>query len=263
MLKIKNLSSSYGSKQILNKINFNIKKDEVLSILGANGSGKTTLLKAIVGILPYKGDIFIANQNVKNLSRKQRASLIAYVPQYSNIPFDFNVLEIVLMGRFHSSSLNLSYSQTDKDEAIIALKQVGIENFSKRVFRNLSGGEKQLVLIARALAQKSKIIIMDEPVTGLDLGNQMRLLDLITSLSNNGKTIIQTTHYPDHALKISTQVLWLDKGKILDFGSPKEVINTQRIYDIYKVKSELLNHPDKNINYILPLQFIHKENNEV
>ncbi|MFT7003057.1 MAG: iron complex transport system ATP-binding protein, partial [Sulfurimonas sp.] len=114
-------------------------------------------------------------------------------------------------------------------------------------------------LIARALAQRSKIIIMDEPVTGLDLGNQMQLLDLISTLANDGKIIIQTTHYPDHALRVSSQVLWLDKGEILAFGLPKEVISTQRIHDVYGVQSELMIHKDNGIGYILPLKYTRKD----
>lgn len=258
MIQIENLFCGYGSKEILSDINFNIDKRAVLSILGANGSGKSTLLKAIVGILPYEGNIFIDKNNIKELSRKKRASLIAYVPQSSGISFDFNVLEIVLMGCFHSSSLNFSYSQKNKNEALEALKKVGLEDFKTRIFRNLSGGEKQLVLIARALAQKSKIIIMDEPVTGLDLGNQMRLLDLISTLAYNGKIIIQTTHYPDHALRVSTKVLWLDKGKIIAFGLPENVITPERIYDVYGVESEFIKHKKNGIGYILPLKFIQK-----
>jgi iron complex transport system ATP-binding protein len=256
MIKVQNLSGGYNSKKILNDVSFSIEEGQVLSILGANGSGKSTLLKAMVGILDYEGDIFIDDKNTDSLSRKQRASLVAYVAQSSSIPFDFNVLEIVLMGRFHESSFNFTFSKQDKEEACAALRQVGIEEFKTRVFKNLSGGERQLVLIARALAQRSKIIIMDEPVTGLDLGNQMQLLDLISTLANDGKIIIQTTHYPDHALRVSSKVLWLDKGEILAFGSPEEVISTQRIYDVYRVDSELMIHKDNGIGYILPLKYI-------
>lgn len=258
MIQVSNLFSGYGKKEILRDVSFQIENAEVLSILGANGSGKSTLLKSMVGILPYAGDIFIDGQDVKLLSKKERASFIAYVPQSSTIPFDFNVLEIVLMGRFHTSSFQFSYPKKDRDEAHEALKQVGMEKFEKRVFKNLSGGERQLVLIARALAQKSKIIIMDEPVTGLDFGNQMRLLELISTLSNDGTIIIQTTHYPDHALRISSKVLWLDTGKILAFGTPSEVIQTQRIYDIYHVKSELIFHQETGIGYVLPVKFVQK-----
>jgi len=260
MIEVSKLFCGYGSKQILNEISFSIKAGTILSILGANGSGKSTLLKAMVGTLPYKGDIFIEKRNVTQYNRKQRASLIAYVPQSSSIPFDFNVLEIVLMGRFHASSLgSLSYSKQDKEEVYLALKKVGIEDFQKRIFKNLSGGEQQLVLIARALVQKSKIIIMDEPVTGLDLGNQMRLLDLISTLANDGKIIIQTTHYPDHALRVSTDVLWLQKGNILAFGTPREVITPKRISDVYRVDSEFITHKENGIEYILPLKFNKKD----
>jgi len=259
MIQVNELFCGYGSKEVVKQISFSIEKGTVLSILGANGSGKSTLLKALVGILPYKGEILIEEKDAKELEKKQRASLIAYVPQSSTIPFEFSVLEIVLMGRFHSSSLKFSYSQNDKDEAMSALKQVGIESFATKVFKNLSGGEKQLVLIARALAQKSKIIIMDEPVTGLDLGNQMRLLDLINSLKSSGKIIIQTTHYPDHALHVSTKVLWLEKGEILAFGSPKEVITPKRILHIYNVRSEIYKSDSSGREYILPEKFLQKD----
>jgi iron complex transport system ATP-binding protein len=256
---ISNLSCGYDNKQIIHDISFKINEGEVLSILGANGSGKSTLLKAIVGILPYQGDVSYANENLNLLSVKKRASLIAYVPQSSTIPFDFNVLEIVLMGRFHSSTSYLGYSKQDKIEALEALEEVGMKNFTTRIFKNLSGGERQLVLIARALAQKSRIIIMDEPVTGLDFGNQMRLLELIARLSKDGKIIIQTTHYPDHALRVSDKVLWLDKGKILAFGVPKEVITEEKIFNIYKVKSKLIYNEAYDISYVLPMKFIQKE----
>lgn len=256
---ISNLSCGYNNKEIIHDISFKINEGEVLSILGANGSGKSTLLKAIVGILPYRGDISYANENLELFSVKKRASLLAYVPQSSTIPFDFSVLEIVLMGRFHSSVSYLGYSKQDKIKAFEALEEVDIKNFATRTFRNLSGGERQLVLIARALAQRSKIIIMDEPVTGLDFGNQMRLLELIRKLSQDGKIIIQTTHYPDHALRISDQVLWLDRGNILAFGSPKEVITQEKIYDIYKVKAKLIHDEAYDIRYVLPIQFMPKE----
>lgn len=259
MIIVENLVSGYGKKSVLKGVDFHVKKGEVLSILGANGSGKSTLLKSIVGLLEYKGDIFIEKHNAQDLTKKQRASLIAYVPQSSLIPFDFNVLDIVLMGRFHSSVLAVSYSKEDKEIALEALKTIGIQKFQARSFQSLSGGEKQLVLIARAIAQKSKIIIMDEPVTGLDLGNQMRLLDLITKLAVEGKTIIQTTHYPDHALRISHKVLWIDSGEVLCFGEPKVVIDTQRIQDIYKVEAKYIQDTSSNLEYLLPIKFIQKK----
>jgi len=254
VIQVSNISSSYGNKQIIKNVSFDIEDGSILSILGVNGSGKTTLLKSIVGILDYKGDVFINKKNIKSLNKKQRASLIAYVSQKSFLPFDFTVLEIVLMGRFHNSSFGFNYKKEDTNEALKALEQVGIKEFKARIFKNLSGGEKQLVLIARALAQKSKIIIMDEPVTGLDLGNQMKLLELINTLIKNSKIVIQTTHYPNHALRVSNKVLWLNNGEVLAFGKASEVITTQRIREVYALESKLYVHEGSGLSYILPLK---------
>lgn len=253
MLSLKNLTCGYKNKQVVKNASFTAKEGMILSILGANGSGKSTLLKAIVGLLTYKGSIKIDSVEIKNLNAKQKAKLLSYVPQSSQIPYEFTVLDVVLMGRFHKSSFGFSYSKKDTTISLKALEKVGIEDFKDRIYRFLSGGERQLVLIARALAQKSKLIVLDEPVTGLDLGNQMRLLDVLEELAGEGNAIIQTTHYPDHALKISHEVVWLEVGHIIDKGKAKDVITTKKIEDIYHVKSKLLTHEGKS--YLLPINY--------
>lgn len=257
MVSLENISCSYHTKKVIHKVNFCVQKGEIVSILGANGSGKSTLLKAIVGLLAYQGSLHVNQKEIKNLHVKTRAALMAYVPQSSVIPFDFTVLEIVLMGRFHTSSFGLGYKKEDLRYAYESLEKIGIQKFSNKIFRELSGGERQLVLLARALAQNSELIVLDEPVTGLDLGNQMRLLELLLSLSKEGKTIIQTTHYPDHALKISNKVAWLHEGKLLAFGIPKEVITKERIKQIYRVETEFITCKGKE-TFMLPLNFIQK-----
>lgn len=259
MLRLNNISCNYGSENIIEAISFDVKKGEILSILGANGSGKSTLLKAIVGLLPYKGNLLLDGIESKDLSVKKRASLVAYVPQSTVIPFEFNVLEVVLMGRFHDSSFGLNYSKEDEDLALKALSQVGIEDFSQKIYRYLSGGQRQLVLIARALAQQSPLIIMDEPVTGLDLGNQIRLLDLMEELSSLGHTVVQTTHNPDHALRVSQKVVWIHNRNILSFGEPNIVVNPENIRKVYQVESELFTH-ERGMTHLLAYGFIKKEN---
>ena len=258
MLSLENIQCAYGKKNIIHGIDLHVHKAEVVSILGANGSGKSTLLKAIVGLLPYTGEIRIQSTPVEKLKRVERASLMAYVPQMSSLPFDFSVLEVVLMGRFHTSSFGFNYSKEDKALAHRCLEKVGMGTFSKRACKNLRGGERQLVLIARALAQQSNIIVMDEPVTGLDLGNQMHLLDLISTLAKEGYTILQTTHYPDHALRVSHKVAWLSQGKVLAYGEPQEVVTVERILQVYGVASEMLQH-ESGIQHLFPLGFLHKE----
>ncbi len=254
MLVLKDITCKYGNKKIIKKANFSVKKGEILSILGANGSGKSTLLKTMIGLLPYEGSVKILNQEIKNIPTKLKASLISYVPQSSQIPYEFSVLDVVLMGRFHKSSFGFSYSKQDHDICLNALEKIGIKSFKDRIYRYLSGGEKQLVLIARALAQQSKLILLDEPVTGLDLGNQMRLLDILQELSSLGNTIVQTTHYPDHALMVSKRVVWIHEGQILDIGEAKEVINIKRIKKIYSITSKLLEQNGKT--FLLPIKFL-------
>lgn len=258
MVKLENISCGYGSKKVIHGVSFGVNKGEIISLLGANGSGKSTLLKAIVGLIEYSGKIEIANKQASKLSTIDRAKLIAYVPQSTLIPFDFNVLEVVLMGRFHASSFGFSYGKHDKAIALEALEKVGIASFASRVYRQLSGGERQLVLIARALAQQSEFIIMDEPVTGLDLGNQMRLLELMGHLATLGYTILQTTHYPDHALRISHKVAWLHNGSLLDFGNPKKVITDKNILNVYGVEVEFMNHKDGS-THMFPIGFKTRE----
>lgn len=257
MLKICEISYSFKDKIALNNIKFDIKKAEILSILGANGSGKSTLLRCIMGLLKYNGRVFLKEQDIKKYNTKEKAKLLAYVPQTSFMPYDFSVLEVVLMGRFHSSSFGFNYSKNDIEICINALEKLGLQDFKDRVFNRLSGGEKQLVMLARSLAQKSEIIILDEPLSALDIGNQMRILELLENLKNENITIIQTTHNPEHALRISSKVLWLDKGEMLSFGKPKEVITQERIEQIYSIKSQFLQHLGRE--FFLPLNFIKDE----
>ncbi|MBE0495181.1 MAG: ABC transporter ATP-binding protein [Campylobacterales bacterium] len=258
MLRLEGVSCGYGETTVLSEVGFHVKKGEILSLLGANGSGKSTLLKAIVGLLPYKGKIHIQESEAKHLRAKKRAALLAYVPQSTFVPFDFSVLDIVLTGRFHAASFGLSYTKKDKEIARASLERAGIAHFENRIYRTLSGGERQLVLIARALAQQSALIVMDEPVTGLDLGNQMRLLDTLQTLTQEGYAIVQTTHHPDHALRISDAVVWIHEGKVLDYGMPESVINANRIHAIYGVESQVVIDL-RGTRHLLPLGFTCKE----
>jgi iron complex transport system ATP-binding protein len=258
MLLVENLSAGYEGKIVLRDLSFGVNQNEIVSILGANGCGKSTLLKAICGALPYGGKIAIDSQDAAKFSAKERARFFAFVPQSSYVPFAFSALEIALAGRFCQSPFSLDYSKADKEAALNALETVGAARLKERVFNSLSGGERQLVIIARALAQETKIIALDEPVTGLDMGNQMRLLTLLQELRSQGKTIIQTTHYPDHALSVSDRVLWLSGGEASAFGKPTEVITTERIKAIYGVESELYRHQSGK-TFLLPIKTLKRQ----
>ncbi|MGB3960992.1 MAG: ABC transporter ATP-binding protein, partial [Sulfurimonas sp.] len=162
--------------------------------------------------------------------------------QYHNVPFNYSVIEMVLMGRISKLGIFASPSQRDFAVAKEALAKAGIEHLQTRAFGELSGGQKQLVLLARAIAQEVNVFIMDEPVNGLDYGNQIRLLELINSLAKEGYTFLKTTHYPDHALLVSSRVVVMDGGKIIANGAPQEVIHATMIEEVYGIKADIITH---------------------
>jgi iron complex transport system ATP-binding protein len=179
---------------------------------------------------------------LRDYSHKEIASHIAYIPQYHNVPFNYSVLEMVVMGRISKLGFFSTPTKIDNEKSLEALKRVGIENLASRPFGQLSGGQKQLVLLARALAQEVQTFIMDEPVNGLDYGNQIRLLELIANLAKEGYTFIKTTHYPDHALLISTRVVVMNDAKIIADGKPHDVIHSKMIEDVYGIQAEIIDH---------------------
>ena len=199
-LEVRNLSFSYGEHEVLHDISFCAEKGEFVSILGANGVGKSTLFRCILGLLPgYSGDIFIDGQNIRSLSVKGLSKLVAYIPQSSTPVFNYSVEDIVLMGTTSSMGTFSSPGKKEIEKMEWALHKLGIEKLRKRCFHRLSGGERQLAVIARALVQQSGILMLDEPTASLDFGNQMLVLSTVKSLASEGYTIIQTTHKPEHS----------------------------------------------------------------
>ena len=203
MIEIRNLKFGYKDKNILNGISFSIKKGDTLSILGANGSGKSTLLRIMLGFLKFEGTVNICGKSVRNYEKKELARLIAYVPQTHAPSYEYSVFDIVLMGALCRTSLFSNFSLADKKLAEYALERMGILEL--------------------------------KPTTGLDFGNQIKLLEMIKTLKDEGYTFVQTTHYPRHAKFVSNLVLFLKDGKILDFGKCDELINPSNIDKIYGI----------------------------
>ena len=249
MIEICDLSCKFGSKFALKNINLQIKKNQIINILGSNGSGKTTLLRCILGLEKFSGEIKIGGANISNLNPKQMAKTLCFVPQNNYIPYDFSVLDIVLMSRFASSFYK--YSEFDKQKAKTALEKTGILHLQNEIFRKLSGGQKQLVLVARALSSEAKIILLDEPINGLDLANQMLLLNLLKNLPKDDYTVICTTHYPDHALKIADKIAWIDKAELIKFDEPKKVMTNERISQIYGLDCEFIKDSKENEHLVI------------
>lgn len=240
MLEINNLSFSYNeNKQILKNISLKINKGEVLGVLGINGAGKTTFIKCINRIIePDSGDIFIDGKSINSMTQKEIAKLIAYVPQYNNNFFDINVLNTVMMGRILYANQN--FSENDRKIVYDLLKKMDLEVFAFRSIREMSGGERQRVFIARALAQQPKIIILDEPTSSLDLHNQLFILNMIDELAKKEElTIIMIIHDLNLASMFCDKLLMLKDGSIFAYGDTASIVNEENILSVYNVNTKI------------------------
>ncbi len=236
ILDIKNVSCGYGKKNIIENISFKIECGEILCLLGPNGVGKTTFFKSILGFLPIqKGQVLLDNKDIKRISRRELAKKIAYVPQAHQSGFSFSVFDVVIMGRNPYSNYFKGPGKKDKEIAYDSLKQLGILHLAHKLYTEISGGERQMVLIARAITQKTKLLIMDEPTSNLDFGNQVKVLNQIKKLSKKDMAIIMTTHSPDHVFLCANKVIVFNKGKFTKIGKPKEVITEGMLRDVYGV----------------------------
>ena len=236
MIRVENLSIGYSGVRVGTNISLTVDSGSVLCLLGPNGSGKTTLFKTMLGLIPAQGGrVLLEQRSLDELNRSQIARRIAYVPQAHNAPFAFEVLEVVLMGRTAQLGVFAQPGESDRKAARTALSRLNIEDLAKADYTQLSGGQRQLVLIARALAQETPVLVMDEPTASLDFGNQVRVLEEIAGLAHSGLTVILSTHDPDHAFAVGTQVALLHNGQIQTCGSPVEVLTSQTLGAVYGV----------------------------
>ncbi len=242
MLTLDQVGFYYRHNPVLANINLAFERGGVTCLLGPNGSGKTTLLKIMLGLLPPKtGAVYFEDRPLASIPRRDLSRQIAYVPQVHREAFSYTVAEVVLMGRMpcHSSFFS-AYSQKDREIADAALRRLDIFHLRHRPYTEVSGGERQLALIARSLTQGAGVFIMDEPVNGLDYGNQMRLLDGIKGLAREGLTFIMTTHFPDHALMTADRAILCQEGTIVGDGPPAKIITEDSIFRLYGIRVEMV-----------------------
>lgn len=240
IIEVEKLCFGYSSYKVLKDISFNIGRGKLISIIGPNGVGKSTLFRCILGLIDeYSGSIRIEGNDIKKLSVKSRAHLMAYIPQTYYPSFNYSVIDMVLMGTAHQLSAYSKPGKKEEDQARKSLAQLNISGLAQRGFCKLSGGEQQLTLIARALAQQAGIILMDEPTSSLDFGNQLRVLQQIKSLTKEGYTVLLSMHNPQHALTYSDYVLALYEGSIIADGTPQEVINEDLLRRLYNVEVKM------------------------
>jgi len=256
IIEIKNITLKYGDYEVLRDISFNIKKGEFTSIIGPNGAGKSTVLKAIMkNIELADGDISIKGKSIKNITHKEKACIIGFVPQEFNISFDFTVYDIVAMGR-NPYLVKFKKSKFD-DKKIIeeSLQKTNTYEFKDKYFNSLSGGEKQRVIIARALAQQPEILILDEATSSLDIHHQLDILELIHSLNReDGLTVLTIMHDLNLASRFSDKIVLLSKKGVIKSGTPSEVIDEQVLKNVYDM--DMVVRENKLLSYteIIPLR---------
>ncbi len=252
-IKINNLRVQYDEKVILEQINLEIEQGEVLTILGPNGAGKTTLLNTIAGLLKQSaGEILYNGKKEKEISTRELALLLGYVPQTIESTFDFSVLEYVVTGCAPKIGTFARPSKEHYDTALEAIEQMGITHLANQSYRQISGGERQQVSIARVLAQKPAFILMDEPTSHLDYGNQIRVLKLIQELKEQGFGVMFTTHNPDHALLLGGKVAVINKEGGMKTGEIKDIITEEFLSELYQttLKVGQLENGGRGICYV-------------
>jgi len=236
MLAAHGLGFGYGAKVVGRDVDLSVQPGEVLCLLGPNGSGKTTLFKTMLGLLRAQaGEVRLEGALLATLSRAEIARRVAYVPQALAAHFPFRVLDMVVMGRTAHLGLFASPGEQDRRKALDALAALGIAELAENEYTRISGGQRQLALVARALAQDAPAIVMDEPTASLDFGNQVVVLSEVKRLAGRGLAVVLSTHDPDHAFSVGDRVALLDEGRLIAQGPPAEVLTPQRLRAVYGV----------------------------
>lgn len=237
LLQAHSIGYRLGRRAVLEDISLSLAAGDNIALLGANGAGKSTLLRLLLGLLkPSSGSVHWQGRPLLSLGRREIARQLAYVPQ-SHVPsFPYSVEHIVAQGRLPITGLGRAPGAADLDAVLQTLAQLQIEHLRTRPYTELSGGEQQLVLIARALVQQARVIILDEPITGLDFGHQLRLLALLQRLAEQGLCVLSSSHRPEQALTAANRVLVLQHGRLIADGTPMAVLDSTLMQRIYHVE---------------------------
>lgn len=253
VLEISNLCFSYADREILHNMSFRANEGEFVSILGPNGVGKSTLFKCMLSLLKtYSGVVSVDGRSTRDMSIRELASRIAYIPQSSSPAFNYSVEDIVLMGTTAGMNVFAAPGPDEIKRAGEALEKVDISGLRDRCFHHLSGGERQLVIIARALAQNARILMLDEPTASLDFGNQMHILRQMKALTMEGYTVIQTTHSPEHSYMFSDRIVAVHDGRIIMDDIPQKVITSEIMTELYGTPIRVMSLEEDSVRVCLP-----------
>ncbi len=236
-IQVQNATFSYGSRPIFCNLDLDLAKGQILSLLGPNGCGKTTLLRCTAGLLPLQsGKVLLNGVDLTTLDETRRAQVLGFVFQEHNVLFPYQVLEVVRMGRAPHLGLFSVPTARDTEIALQAIQTVGLQDLVHKRYTEISGGERQLALIARALAQEPEVLLLDEPTSHLDFGNQMLVLETVRRLARErGLAVLMATHAPDHALFAADRVALMKDGAFLALGSPDEAMTEQNLRALYRI----------------------------
>ncbi|MDZ4121615.1 MAG: ABC transporter ATP-binding protein [Candidatus Cloacimonadaceae bacterium] len=245
MIRIENISYAYTEQEVLSSLNLHLNEDDFAVILGPNGAGKSTLLYAIMGFLPkLQGQVFIHDKPISSYSRMDLARLFAYVPQETHFQFDYTVEDIVLMGRYPWLKLMQSWGAEDRHRVRQILESLYLTDLKDRYFSQLSGGEKQRVLIARALAQDTKWIFLDETLSQLDINHQIEIMQMLTDIHTHaGIGILLVSHNLNLAANYTQRMIYLKEGKILASGTPDNMMRTELLQELFGLELQVVTNP--------------------
>lgn len=246
LLQVQDVYGGYGGEDIVKGVSCSADAGEILCLVGPNGCGKTTLFRLLLGIIPAKrGSICIDGKDVSRLSPKVLANLIAYIPQYHMPIFSYTVLDVVLMGRASHFSAFDTPKAVDRESAFAALEKLNVAHLANHKYTSLSGGQRQLILIARAICQSAKIFVMDEPAANLDYANHQLLMGVVTGLAQKGYCVVMSTHSPEHPASIGHKVLLMREGCVAAFGRPQEVITPDTLERVYDIEMDVVSVEDR------------------
>ena len=252
-IQVENLSFSYGDHEVLKEVSFSADYGQFLSVLGPNGVGKSTLFRCMLGLLnPSSGSTSIGGTPITELTAAQLARKIAYIPQSHSPVFNFSVFDMVLMGTTAQMGAFSSPGKSQEEQASLALERLGISHLKDRGYGSISGGERQLTLIARAIAQQAKILVMDEPSANLDFGNRLRVMRTVRDLAADGYCVIQSTHDPDQAYLWSDKLLALHGGRVLAWGAPRDTLTGHLISTLYGVEVDVCSMREDAVRVCVP-----------
>ena len=246
LLELQDVRGGYGGGDIVKGVSCGADAGEVLCLVGPNGCGKTTLFRLMLGSLPASGGcIRIDGQDTRDLSPREMANRIAYIPQYHTPVFAYTVLDVVMMGRASHFSAFETPKAVDREAAFAALEKVNALDLANKKYTALSGGQRQLILIARAICQSAQVFVMDEPAANLDYANQQLLMEVVGDLAAKGYCIVMSTHSPEQPASVGSKVLLMKEGRVPGFGTPRQVFTPENMDAVYGIEMDVVTIRDR------------------